>query len=216
MSRPDSDFELLQAWRDGDRRAGELLFERHLDAVRGFFHRRVDGDAEDLAQRTFLACVESKTQIRGDASFRTFLFAVARNVLGKHFRGTRSRDDRTRCGVSGVLDRSPSSSMVVAAHEEREGLQDALGRLPTEHRHVLELYYWERRTSAEIAKELGVPHGTARTRIRRAVGLLREDLEHTTMSRRSMALPSHHARHRNQAVAPRYYPDDSATKGRVP
>lgn len=41
---------------------------------------------------------------------------------------------------------------------------------------ILELFYWERLTSAEIARVLDVPHGTARTRLRRAKQLLHEQM----------------------------------------
>ncbi|WP_434428028.1 RNA polymerase sigma factor [Nannocystis pusilla] len=44
---------------------------------------------------------------------------------------------------------------------------------------MLELYYWEDMTSAEIAQVLQVPHGTAQTRIRRARQLLGEQLART-------------------------------------
>lgn len=176
IDRP-SDYALLDAWRSGDRRCGELLFERHVEDVYRFFCSKIGGDAEDLTQRTFLACVESKERIRGEASFRTFLFAVARNVLGKHYRRKRRRSARTEHLTSSVRDPAPSNSTVMARTEERDDLREALRRLPREHRRVLELYYWEQRTSAEIARVLGVPHGTARTRIRRARVLLREQLE---------------------------------------
>ncbi len=169
-----SEPELFRAWLGGDRKAGALLFAQHFDTIVQFFCRRVGRDAEDLAQRTFLACEESRARIQGTCSFRTFLFSVAHHVLSKHFRSKRRRDDRTEQGVGMLHDPSPSSSAVMAVIEDHEQLDEALQHLDGEHRRVLELFYWEQRTSAEVARELGVPHGTARTRIRRARNLLRE------------------------------------------
>lgn len=177
MSSPKSDLVLLDAWRHGDRRAGEQLFEHYFDAIHRYFVRRVGPDADDLTQRTFLACAEHREHIRGDATFRTFLFAVAHNVFFRHLRGRQCHDDRTDGSVSGIFDASPSSSVVLAAVEEQDELKAALSRLGPEHRRVLELYYWERCTSAQIASKLGLPHGTARTRLRRARGLLRAEIE---------------------------------------
>lgn len=188
MPSPRSDFALLDAWRHGDRDAGEQLFEHYFDAILGYFARRAGPDAEDLTQRTFLACLEHREHIRGDASFRTFLFAVAHNVLFRHLRGKHVHDDRTDGSTSGIFDVSPSSSAVLAVCEEREEIHEALSRLEPVHRRVLELYYWERCTSAQIASKLGVPHGTARTRLRRARGLLRTELERVRPDRR------HHTR----------------------
>ena len=103
---PPTDLELLEAWRGGDRQAGEALFERHFDAIARFFRNKVDHGIDDLIQRTFLACVESKDQFRGEASFRTFLFAVAHNVLGKHYRSQRRHGDRIDFGVTARLTTS--------------------------------------------------------------------------------------------------------------
>ncbi len=177
MSAPANDLELLEAWRGGDRHAGEQLFERHFDAVARFFRNKVNSGIDDLIQRTFLACVEGKDRFRGEASFRTFLFAVAHNVLGKHYRSKRRHGDRIDFGVTSVHDLAPSPSVVIAKHHEHRVLLQALRRIPLEHQIVLELYYWERQTAAEVAQVLDVPEGTARTRIRRAKQLLEEQMK---------------------------------------
>jgi RNA polymerase sigma factor (sigma-70 family) len=171
-----TDVELLEAWRGGDRPAGEQLFERHFDAVRRFFRNKLEFGAEDLIQQTFLACVESRQRIRGDSSFRTFVLAVAANLLRKHFRALYRHGDRLDFGVTSIHDLRPSPSVVIAGRQEHQLLLEALRRIPLDLQIILELYYWERLTSAEIAEVLDVPHGTARTRIRRAKQLLQAQM----------------------------------------
>jgi RNA polymerase sigma-70 factor (ECF subfamily) len=171
-----TDAELLAAWRAGDRKAGEELFERHFDAIARFFRNKVEHGIDDLIQRTFLACVETRDRFRGDSSFRTYLFAVAHNVLGKHFRSKRRQGDRVDFGVTSAYDLSPSPSVIVAQHREQRLLLEALRRIPLDHQVVLELYYWERLPAVEVAQIVGVPEGTARTRIRRAKQLLEEQM----------------------------------------
>jgi RNA polymerase sigma-70 factor (ECF subfamily) len=171
-----SDADLLEAWRSGDRAAGEQLFERHFDAVARFFRNKVDRGIDDLIQRTFLACVESKDRFRGDSTFRTFLFGVAHNVLGKHFRSKKRHGDRIDFGVTSVHDISPSPSVIVARHREQQVLLQGLRRIPLESQIVLELYYWEKLTAADVAQVVGVPEGTAKTRIRRAKQLLEQEM----------------------------------------
>lgn len=172
-----TDAELLEAWRGGDRRAGEELFERHFDAVARFFRNKIDHGIDDLIQRTFLACVESRDKFRGDSTFRTYIFGVAHNVLGKHFRSKRRHGDRIDFGVTSVHDIAPSPSVIVAKHREQRLLLEALRRIPIEHQIVLELYYWERLPAPEVAQVVGCPEGTARTRIRRAKQLLEAEME---------------------------------------
>ena len=77
----DTDFELLDRWRAGDASAGEALFARHFDGLCGFFATKCHGDADELVQRTLLACVGAKDQLRKQSSFRTYLFTVARQEL---------------------------------------------------------------------------------------------------------------------------------------
>ena len=171
-----TDGELLESWRNGDRKAGEELFERHFDAVARFFRNKVDHGIDDLIQRTFLACVESKDKFRGDSSFRTYLFGVAHNVLGKHFRSKKRHGDKIDFGVTSVFDLSPSPSVIVAKHREQQVLLQALRKIPLDHQIVLELYYWEKLSAREVAEVVQVPEGTARTRIRRAKQLLEEEM----------------------------------------
>ena len=77
----DSDFELLRRWREGDAEASNQLVARHYDSVRRFFEVRLTHAAEDLTQRTFLACIESLGKQQLHTSFRSYLFGVARNQM---------------------------------------------------------------------------------------------------------------------------------------
>ena len=64
-----------------------------------------------------------------------------------------------------------------AAQRARDGLLDALRRIPVDAQIVLELYYWEDLPAPDVARFLDVPEGTVRSRLRRALELLRERLE---------------------------------------
>lgn len=169
------DESLWQAWRAGDVRAGETLFERHFTAVYGFFERRVRGDVADLVQRTFLGCVEARDRFRGAAAFRTFLFAIARNELFAHYRAAKKGRD-VDFGVSSIADLAPSPSSLARRRTERERLVDALQRLPVETQLALELRFWENLSGPELATVLEVPEGTVRSRLRRGLEALRDAL----------------------------------------
>jgi RNA polymerase sigma factor (sigma-70 family) len=171
-----SDIELLEAWREGDRKAGSDLFERHFDSVCRFFANKVDRDVDDLVQRTFTACVEGKERFRGQSSFRTYLFGVAHNVLRSHLRKRKREGDRFEIGVSSVFDMGLNPTVLVAQRKEQMLTLQALRRIPLDHQIVLELYYWEEMTAADLAEVLDLPEGTVRGRIRRAKKLLEEQL----------------------------------------
>jgi len=169
----DDEPELVAAWLTGDRQAGFRLFQRHYDAVARFFHHKVPEHSADLIQRTFLGCVESLPRFRGHASFRSYLFAIAYRQLCRHFRDhgrERARLDFTSVSIA---DLRPSPSAAIGAREDLRLLLSALRQLPLELQVLLELYYWERMTTGEIAEALEIPPGTARTRLMRARELLR-------------------------------------------
>jgi len=169
--------DLLAAWQQGNAAAGAQLVSRYRDKLFRFFDLRVSLDAEDLVQRTLLACVESRQDIRSRASFRSFVFGTARNLLLQHMRD-RSRAARVDdfSDVAGV-DPGPSPSRVVAAHEEQRVLLLALQRLPLDTQLVLELFYWENMPPQEIGDALGMPRSTVTTRLHRARLALRETIE---------------------------------------
>ncbi|MEX1367024.1 MAG: sigma-70 family RNA polymerase sigma factor [Nannocystaceae bacterium] len=168
-----TDFECLDRWRAGDRAAGNELLRRHFDSLYRFFSNKVDQGVDDLIQRTFLACIESKDRFRKQASFRTYLFTVARHELYRHFRKGKRFAESVDVGEMSVMDLGTSPSRVAAQRQEHKLLLRALRRIPLDLQLAVELFYWEGMTTAELAEVLEVPQGTAKSRLRRA----REALE---------------------------------------
>ncbi len=183
-SAEPSDEALLTAWCGGDPSAGEALFERHYESIARFFRNKVGHDtAPDLIQRTFLALVESRSRFRGESSFRTFIFAVAHNVLGRHYRSKRRGGEHLDFATVSVSDLGPSPTAILARRDEERALLAALRRIPLEHQEILELYFWEKMKAREIATILSMPEGTIRTRIRRAKQLLEDAMRAIGTSR---------------------------------
>lgn len=171
-----ADEELLAAWRRGDRDAGAALFDRYFAAISRFFRTKVAESPDDLIQRTFLACVEARDRFEGRSSFRSYLFGVAYNVLREHARSRKRDAERFELAEVSAADLGPRPSSVLRARAEARALLEALRRLPLDHQVLLELYFWEPMTAAEIGESLGVPEGTVRTRLRRAKHLLEQEL----------------------------------------
>jgi RNA polymerase sigma factor (sigma-70 family) len=169
-----SDDDLLEAWRAGDQQAGKQLFSRHYAAVDRFFRNKVGDESTDLAQKTFLGCLEAVDRYRNEHNFRSWLFAIAYRQLCKHHRTRASEQARFDFGSVSAHDLDPSPSLVVAQSEEQRLLLEALRQIPIEMQVALELHYWEQMSDAEIARALELPLGTIKSRIRRARTLLSE------------------------------------------
>ena len=174
MSTNRGDEELLAAWQAGERRAGELLFERYYEPVARFFLNKTDAEAE-LIQQTFLACVEGAARFRGEGSFRSFLFAIAYRQLCRHYRDRKG--DRIDLGEVSVAAIEPSPSQALIEGEQLKLLLAALRRIPIDCQVALELLYWEQMTTVEMAAVLEIPEGTVKSRLRRGRALLREAIE---------------------------------------
>lgn len=172
-----TDVELFEAWRSGDERAGSRLFDAHATDIYQFLRGKVgDTVAEDLVQETFLACLNAKDGFRGDASFRTYLFRAARSRLYNYLERDRAKQDRIDFSVTTLHDLGPTPTGLIAARQRDRVLLEALRHIPVEYQVAIELYYFEHIRGAELAAVLGVPDGTARTRLRRARELLEKQL----------------------------------------
>ncbi|MGF1467327.1 MAG: RNA polymerase sigma factor [Sandaracinaceae bacterium] len=165
------DSELFAAWQGGDAQAGNELFERHFDGLYRFFRGKVDDGAEDLVQKTLLACVRGRAY-RGDGTFRAYLYAVARNALYDALRAKR-RHERLDFGEVSLEDLGTSPTGWLARREEQQLLHMALRRIPVDLQIALELFYFEDLSAAEVAQVLDVPEGTVRSRVRRGLAQLR-------------------------------------------
>lgn len=169
-----TDGELLAAWRTGDREAGRRLFAAHAPTITRFFRNKIDGDIDDLVQRVFLACVESRDRVREGSSFRAYLLRIARNELFDHYLARQRFAARFDPMLTSVIDLGASPSGVAAIAQRDTTITAALRRLPLELQTALELHYWEELSTAEMAEVLGIPQGTVKTRLLRARERLRE------------------------------------------
>ena len=172
-----ADAELLAAWSDGDNGAGQELFARHFDAIYRFFRNKVGGDIDDLVQRTFLGCAEARERFRGDASVRTFLFAIARNILYEHLRAGYKERDELDFAIASVADLATSPSELVVRDRDHRLLLEALRRIPLEDQIAIELHYWEGLSSPEVGEVLNLKPATVRARLAKARERLAEKME---------------------------------------
>lgn len=174
-TEPPTDVALLQTWRDGDEQAGRALVRRHTPTLHRFFAIKAPEHVGDLVQSVFLAALEGPP-FRGDAAFRTYLLAIARRLLLKHFRKQLRGERALALAQMTASDAGGSPSMVAVARQEVQLLAVALRRIPIDHQIALELFYWEELPVGEIAVVLDVAPGTVKSRLSRAREALREQI----------------------------------------
>jgi RNA polymerase sigma-70 factor (ECF subfamily) len=165
----ESDAVLIErSWRRPDVFAA--VFDRYHVEIHGFVARRLgQGRADDLASETFLIAFDRRRRYdpaRADA--RPWLYGIASNLIARHRRAevrqlrALARADRRDVveddRVDGRLD----------AQAQRGRLAAALLELADRDREVLLLVAWAQLTCEEAAQALGIPAGTARSRLHRA------------------------------------------------
>lgn len=172
----DDDRALFRAWIDGDRSAGDQLVQRHFDMVFRFFRTKSEIEAEDLTQRTFLACVENRERLWSTSTFRSFLLGIARMVLQAWLRDRKRRPGAVDLAEISMAMVQTTPSKAVAKHERGAQVLAALQTLPVDFQIAVELYYWEELRYEEIASVLEVSMGTVKSRLNRAKARLKDEL----------------------------------------
>ena len=137
-----------------------------------------DGDAaDDLVQEIWLGAVRGLARLRDPMRFRSWLFGIAHRTAMNRLRG--------RYRKNALIDDGPLPDVADAYDAgtpiEREATLDALTqgmtRLKATERQVLQLFYLEQLTIAEIAGIMAVPPGTVKSRLFRARSQLKTEVE---------------------------------------
>jgi len=177
----DPDATLVDAARAGNIEAFETLVRLYQTRMVNFSLAIVRdvGDAEDVAQETFLRAYRSLARFRGESSFKTWLYTIAtntaRSALDRRSRRERvSRqsldDERLALAADQVED---GLSDVESTLVRRQAIDQALAMLPDELRVAVVLRDVEGLDYKEIARVTSAPVGTVESRIFRARQRLR-------------------------------------------
>ncbi len=169
MQRSDAD--MMQAIAAGYAAAFADFYDRHAPRALGLLRRLLGqpGDAEDVLQETFWQIWDRAD--RFDPSRSTplvWLLLIARSRALDLLR-RRGSERPAAAVVEPVYTGDPGRPLEL--WEDRQRVSRALAALPGEQRRVIDLAFFGGLTHDEIARRLGVPLGTVKTRIRR--GLLR-------------------------------------------
>jgi len=172
-----SDFELLDRFQGGDRRALEEIVSRYQKPIFFFILRMVwnETDAADLSQKTFVNAFRNIRSFDRRSNFKTWLYRIAINACKNHF-----RDDPRRREVTieemVFTDRTNPLNHIIS-EEQRRRLSMALNGLPEKQRQAVILKVYQGLKYREIAEITGCAEGTAKANFHFAVKKLREILQ---------------------------------------
>jgi RNA polymerase sigma-70 factor, ECF subfamily len=173
---------LVELCQRGDSAAFQELFRRHRADVARLVHRMLGPTAEleDVIQEVFLQVHRSIKDFKGNSLFSTWLYRVTVNVVLMHRRAARSRPIfADASAVEAPADARPLPDEQVARLARIRAFYRVLERLSPKKRAVFVLHELEGLPPAEIAKVVGAPVLTVRTRLfyarRELAEMLREE-----------------------------------------
>jgi RNA polymerase sigma factor (sigma-70 family) len=139
------------------------------------------GEAEEVLQTVYLKILEGKAQFRGEASLKTWLFAVIRKtVMGERRKSLLRRLIlNTQPPDTGQTTFAEEPGAVFERSEAQARFQTALRSLPARQREALHLVFYEDLTLREAAEVMRVSIGSARQHYERGKKRLRESLGQT-------------------------------------
>ncbi len=175
-----ADEALMLAYAAGDAAAFDQLYARHRGPLYRFLLRQVRDAAlaDEFFQDVWQRVIAARGQWKPDAAFGAWLFRIAHNRLGDHWRAQRHRppapadaDER----AARVPD-PDTPERQLSEFEQRRRLQLALAELPDEQRVVLQLRLEQELTLEEIGEITGAGRETVKSRLRYAMDKLRARL----------------------------------------
>jgi RNA polymerase sigma-70 factor (ECF subfamily) len=166
--------ELLEQFARGDSEAFEALFRQFQGEVYGWIVRivRDPGAAEDLTVETFWRVYRARSRFDPRRGFGPWARRIATNLALDHL-STRRNETSLEDGFQPPC--SPPDPAIGA--DVREKVAAAFGRLPVKLRATATLAMIEETPYGDIADALGISTGTVKSRVFRAVRLLRGDLQ---------------------------------------
>src|SRR5215213_216645 len=194
------DIALVDRLVCGSEAALAELYDRHADAIFALVNRMTSdrGIAEEVVQETFLTLWDrAETFDPRAGSLAAWLHTIARNRAIDRLRAAGRRPTLVGFGsgpgidddATAALDRlmagnpvvagavpSPGPEEMVSRAALRDAVRAAIAGMPDQERTVIVLAYGEDLSQSEIAQRLGWPLGTVKTRTRRALQRLREEL----------------------------------------
>lgn len=165
----DLEKKLVVACREGDRSASAKLAKHYSGRIYaiclGMLRHREN--AEDIAQQALLKALTNIKQLRDDEQFGSWIARIAKNLCIDFIRKQKHKQN---CIVepAAASQRDP---------KEYPELQAALAKLSEEHRLALMLFYFDGRSTRNIAKTLEISEALAQKRLSRARKKLRNLLE---------------------------------------
>ena len=179
--RPADDSVLIARAQRGDSAAYEEIVQRYQQVAfrTAYVITGTSADAEDAAQEAFVKAYRALYRFRLGSDLRPWLLRIVANEARNRIRSSGRRHQLELRLAEGFRpgDAAPSPEAVAIAADERRRLQALVNALGAEDRLVIASRYFLQLSGEETATALGIPEGTVKSRLSRALARLRTRFE---------------------------------------
>ncbi len=176
MNDNETDILLMTRIAAGDAAAARILVLKWQKPLINFFYRSLNNvhSAEDLAQQTFVNILQSAGKYTPSASFSSYLFHIAHNVLISDFRkrSRRHAEVTDPAELPAVADETDP----INQNELKKSFSEAVQKLPENHRTAILLFCQQELSYAEIAEAMGASIPNVKNWVHRARQALKQSL----------------------------------------
>lgn len=163
-----------------DKQAFAALFRFYAPRLKSFLLKQgfSDIESEDLVQETMLNLWRKAESFdAAKAGVSTWIFTIARNCgIDRRRRSAKIANAPVEADLE-EPDPDPSVEAQIIVRENEAAVRAALNRLPAEQAAVIRLSFFAENPQVEIARSLGIPLGTVKSRVRLALQRLRQMME---------------------------------------
>ncbi len=171
-----SDAELVRACRAGQAGAWTLLvqrFSRYVYAIASQGYRLAGPDAEDVFQEVFARAYEHLDRLRDDEAIRPWLAQLTRRLAVDRLRaGSREQADEAALELA-----DEEASAELERLDTAMSVRQAMLTLSSDCQEILDRFFAQDQSYADIAQALDIPMGTIASRISRCLTKLRTSLD---------------------------------------
>jgi RNA polymerase sigma-70 factor (ECF subfamily) len=165
---------------DGDKHAAQELVDMFYQRIYLYMRRLGNSRqvSEDLTQESFLQAWRHIGQLRNAEALSSWLYRIAGNVSNQYWRRHKGRENVSLNEIAPSDDiKGNDSSQTSENQEQIYLLRKAVERLPVKLKQTVVLHYMQHLTIAEAAEITGVREGTLKSRLNRALKMLKKQLD---------------------------------------
>lgn len=170
-----SEEELVALIKNGDQDAFSYLYDNYSKALFGIIFQIVEEEkeSEDILQNVFLKIWNSISSYSNEKGrLFTWMLNIARNA-SIDFKRSKQNKINTLNRNSDKIANEINKHHNTSVNYDHIGLKNVLATLNEDHKKLIDMAYFEGYTQEEISKELDMPLGTVKTKIRQAITKLR-------------------------------------------